>query len=228
MEVVENSDVRRLLSQGLTVFCLRHGLFILTIYGLRDARRTDTESVISRLQARNIFVSIVSGDSSIAVKRLAKELGIPLSHAKGQCTPEDKVRYITSLSTAPSGSKSRDSTTPIIFCGDGGNDAVALAQADIGIHMAGGTDVAKSAADVVLTHSTLTGILFLIDLSRASMRRVCLNFARSFIYNLFAILLAAGAFVAARILPAYAGLGELVSVLPVIAVAMQLRWTDFQ
>ena len=226
VEAVQDPDVYRLLSQGLTVFCLRHGLALLAIYGLRDGLRPDTAFVISTLQARNILVSIVSGDSSTAVNKLATELGIPLTHAKGQCTPEDKARYITSLSAGPPGSKSKGSNT-IIFCGDGSNDAVALAEADIGIHMAGGTDVAKSAADVVLTHSSLAGILALMDLSRASMRRVYLNFAWSFIYNLFAILLAAGAFVKARIPPAYAGLGELVSVLPVIAVAMQLRWMRF-
>ena len=93
--------------------------------------------------------------------------------------------------------------------------------------MAGGTDVGKSASDVVLTQPSLAGILVLIDLSRASMRLVHLNFAWSFVYNLFAILLAAGAFVTAWIPPAYAGLGELVSVLPVIAVTMQLRWMRF-
>ena len=225
VDAVEDPDVQRFLHQGLTVFCLRHGSALLAIYGLRDALRTDTAKVISALQARGILVSIVSGDSTTAVNQLATELGIPLSHAKGQCNPEDKARYITSLSAAPSSSKRKTTT---IFCGDGSNDAVALAQADIGIHMAGGTDVAKSAADVVLTYPSLAGILDLIDLSRASMRRVYLNFAWSFVYNLFAILLAAGAFVTARIPPAYAGLGELVSVLPVIAVAMQLRLMRFQ
>ena len=84
--------------------------------------------------------------------------------------------------------------------------------------------MAKSAADVVLTRPSLVGVLDLMELSRVSMRRIYLNFAWSFVYNLFAILLAAGAFVNARIPPAYAALGELVSVLPVIAVAMQLRW----
>lgn len=224
VEATEDPDVQRLLSQGLTVFCLRHGSALLAIYGLRDAVRADTASVISALRARNIHVSIISGDSSTVVDRLATELGIPLSCAEGQCTPEDKARYITSLSTAPAGNKKKGSATTTIFCGDGSNDAVALAQADIGIHMAGGTDAAKSAADVVLTFPSLVGILTLIDLSRASMRRVYLNFAWSFTYNLFAILLAAGAFVTVRIPPAYAGLGELVSVLPVIAVAMHLRW----
>ena len=228
VDAVEDPDVQRLLYQGLTVFCLRHGSALLAIYGLRDALRPDTAKVISALQARDILVSIVSGDSITAVHQLATELGIPLSHAKGQCNPEDKARYITSLSTSPPSSNQKVSATTTIFCGDGSNDAVALAQADIGIHMAGGTDVAKSAADVVLTYPSLAGILALIDLSRASMRRVYLNFAWSFAYNLFAILLAAGAFVTARIPPTYAGLGELVSVLPVIAVAMQLRWMRFR
>lgn len=226
VDAVEDPDVQRLLHQGLTVFCIRHGSALLAIYGLRDALRTDTAKVISALQARDILVSIVSGDSIVAVDQLATELGIPLSHAKGQCNPEAKARYITSLSTAAPSSSNRKITT--IFCGDGSNDAVALAQADIGIHMAGGTDVAKSAADVILTYSSLAGILALIDLSRESMRRVYLNFAWSFAYNLLAILLAAGAFVTARIPPTYAGLGELVSVLPVIAVAMQLRWMRFR
>lgn len=227
VDSVEDLDVQRLSSQGLTVFCLRYGPDLLAIYGLRDALRSDAITVVSTLQARNILVSIVSGDSITAVDKLATELGIPPSQTKSQCTPEDKASYIKLLSAAPPGSGSKNSAT-IIFCGDGSNDAVALAQADIGIHMAGGTDVAKSAADVVLTHRSLTGILTLIDLSRSSMRRVYINFAWSSIYNLFAILLAGGAFVAVRIPPAYAGLGELVSVLPVIAVAMQLQWTTFR
>ena len=220
----EDPDVQRLVSQGLTVFCLRHGSDLLAIYGLRDALRTDILAVIAALQARNITVSIVSGDSITAVEHLATELNIPISRAKGQCTPEDKARYITSLHAASSSNRARASANTTIFCGDGSNDAVALAQAGIGIHMAGGTDLAKSAADVLLIQPSLAGILVLIDLSRASMRRIYLNFIWSFVYNLFAILLAAGAFVTARIPAAYAGLGELVSVLPVIGVAMQLRW----
>ena len=226
-EAIEDFDVQRLLSLGMTVFCLRYGSALLAIYGLRDTLRTDTSSVIYALQSRNIPVSIVSGDSSSTVRQLATEFKIPSTHAKGQCSPEDKARYIASLSTAPPNKKGKQPAPTIIFCGDGSNDAVALAQASIGIHMTGGTDLAKNAADVVLTHPSLAGVLALMDLSKAAMRRVHLNFAWSFIYNIFAILLAAGAFVKVRIPPAYAGLGELVSVLPVIAIAMQLRWIKF-
>ena len=228
VDAVEDPDVQRFQSQGLTVFCLRDDSALLAIIGLRDGLRADTASVISSLQARNIAVSVVSGDSSAVVNKLARELGIPLSHVRGQCSSEDKARYVTSLLTAQTGSRKKGSSITAIFCGDGSNDAVALAKADIGVHIAGGTDVAKNAADVVLTHASLAGILVLMDLSRASMRRVHLNFVWSFFYNLLAILLAAGAFVTVRIPPAYAGLGELVSVLPVIAVAMQMRWMRFQ
>ena len=92
IEAVDDPDVRRLLSQGLTVFGLRHGSALLAIFGLRDALRPDTRSVISTLQARGIIVSIVSGDSSTVVNQLATELGIPPSHVRGHCTPEDKAR----------------------------------------------------------------------------------------------------------------------------------------
>ncbi len=90
--------------------------------------------------------------------------------------------------------------------------------------MNSGTDVAQSAADAVLVRPALSGILVLIDLSHAAIRRIIFNFSWSFIYNTFAILLAAGAFVNVRIHPQYAGLGELFSVLPVILIAVQLRW----
>jgi Cu2+-exporting ATPase len=74
---------------------------------------------------------------------------------------------------------------------------------------------------------SLKGILTLMDLSKAFHRRVVFNFAWSFVYNLFAVLLAAGAFPHARIPPQYAGLGEVVSVVPVVAIAMQLKWKKF-
>jgi Cu2+-exporting ATPase len=89
--------------------------------------------------------------------------------------------------------------TITIFCGDGTNDAVALAQATIGVHMNEGTNVAQCAADVVLLRLSLKDILTLIDLSRASTRRIAFNFVWPFIYNTLAILLASGAVVKTHI-----------------------------
>lgn len=105
------------------------------------------------------------------------------------------------------------------------NDAAALAQATVGVHMnLGGIEVASSAVDVVVMRPDLAGVLTVIAVSRELVRRIALNFGWSAVHNLFAVLLAAGAFVDARIPPQFAGLGELVSVLPVVAAAALLRW----
>lgn len=190
----------------------------MALFGLEDALRPDTASTVTELLSRGIDVSIVSGDDEGPVAALARQLNV--TKYKSRCTPADKQQFMLDIN--PHGK----ATT--VFCGDGTNDAVALAQATIGIHMNEGTDVAQSAADVILARSSLSDILTLIDLSKASMRRIIFNFGWAFTYNTFAILLASGALVNTRIPPQYAGLGELVSVLPVIAIAMQLRWAKFQ
>lgn len=209
-------EVQSLLRKGLTVFGVTVGDKPLAVFGLSDSIRSEIKFVLAELKNRKIAVSIVSGDDKGATESLAAKLDIPLSNVRSRCTPTDKQEYLKNLEAGKGGS--------IIFCGDGTNDAVALAQADIGVHVCSGSDVAQTAADVILVHPLLTGILVVLDLSRAAMHRVFLNFAWSFVYNLFAILLAAGAFVHARIPPQYAGLGEIVSVLPVILIALQLRW----
>ena len=214
--VDSSPQVQSLLSQGLTVFCVLINNDLHAIFGLEDSLRPDTMSVVSSLVSQGITVSIVSGDDDGAVQTVAAKLGIPPSNTKSRCSPSDKQKYLQDLIG--------DTQDVVIFCGDGTNDAVALAQASIGLHVNEGTDVAQSAADAVLTRPALTGILVLMDLSRAAFLRIAFNFAWAFVYNLFAILLAGGAFVNARIPPQYAGLGEVVSVLPVIAIALQLKY----
>jgi len=209
-------EVQDLLAKGLTVFCVAMDDRVIAAFGLSDSLRPDSRLVITELQERNIAVSIISGDDAGAVEAVALKLSIPTSHVRSRCTPSDKQEYVKDLMT--------DEKKIVLFCGDGTNDAVALAQADIGLHMNSGSDVAQTAADVVLMRPYLGGILVLLDLSKAAFHRIIFNFAWSFVYNLFAILLAAGAFVNARIPPQYAGLGEIVSVLPVILIALQLRW----
>jgi Cu2+-exporting ATPase len=158
---------------------------------------------------------------------VATRLGIPDTNVRSRCAPADKQAYIQDLLAVPTpkSSAKKPKKPVVIFCGDGTNDAVALAQATIGVHMNEGTDVAKSAADVVLMRPSLVGILTVIAISKKSVNRIKFNIGWSFVYNLFAILLGAGAFVNVRIPPEFSGLGELVSVLPVIAAAVLLRWS---
>ena len=212
--------VHKILSLGLTMFCISMDGELVAVFGLKDLLRPDAIETINRLTKRSVEVSIVSGDNKEAVQSVAELLGIPESHVRSRCSPGDKQVYVKEMLIPEK--------SVVMFCGDGTNDAVALAQASIGMHMNEGTDIAQSAADAVLMRPSLSGILTLIDLSRAFHRRVVFNFTWAFVYNVFAILLAAGALPRARIPPQYAGLGEIVSVLPVIAIAMQLKWARFQ
>ena len=224
LNVSSDTRVKDISDQGCTVFCFAIGDELKAVFGLKDTVRPDALSVVSKLQVMGIDVHLVSGDDSGAVQEVAQQLGIESTFTRARCSPADKQAYIKDISRATSGDSKRTSEPVIMFCGDGTNDAPALAQATIGVHVNEGTDVAKSAADVVLTRPNLSGILVAITVSKKSIHRITFNFGWSFVYNIFAVLLAAGAFVNARIPPAYAGLGELVSVLPVIIAGFLLKF----
>ncbi|EGX93268.1 ATPase, P-type, K/Mg/Cd/Cu/Zn/Na/Ca/Na/H-transporter [Cordyceps militaris CM01] len=213
LNLSDHALVQPMLANGYTVFCFSIDGGFVAAYGLEDELRPDAAATIQALQKRNISVHLVSGDDDGAVQSCASQLGIPTSNVASRSSPAEKGDYVKKLDS-------------VIFCGDGTNDAVALAQATIGVHINQGADVAQSAADVVLMRPHLEGILAILNVSRMSVRRIWFNFAWSFVYNMFAVLLAAGAFVHARIPPEFAGLGELVSVLPVIAAAVLLRWAS--
>ena len=221
LNLSEHELVQPMLAQGYTVFCFTIDNTLQAIYGLEDELRPDAVGTIEALQKRGVSVHVVSGDDDGAVQTLASKLSIPGDNVRSRSSPADKKDYIQTLLDTGTDRKK----PVVVFCGDGTNDAVALAQATIGVHMNEGTDVAQSAADVVLMRPSLAGIPTMMNASRKSVNRIRFNFAWSFVYNTFAVLLAAGAFVNARIPPEFAGLGELVSVLPVIFAAVLLRWS---
>jgi heavy metal translocating P-type ATPase len=207
--------VSQMLDQGMTCFCLAiEGTLILS-FGLKSELRNEAARVVSALQQRNITAHIVSGDHSKAVEDVARSLGIHQEHTASRRLPGQKQQYVAALQAR--------SNKIVMFCGDGTNDAVALAQADIGVQLGTASDVAGAVADVVLLGS-LDGTLALLDISKRAFRRIVFNFAWSAAYNVFAILLASGAFVKFRVPPAYAGLGEIVSIVPVIIAAVSLLW----
>ena len=218
--VNDHPTVGHILAQGLTTICVTLDDVLIAVFGLIDSLRPDALETLEELRRRSITVSMVSGDNEEVVKSTAAKLRIPISQIRSCCSPEDKQGYVKTLLESKEGAI-------VLFVGDGTNDAPSLAQASVGLHICDGTDVAASAADAVLMRPSLQGVITLIDLSKAFHRRVVFNFAWSFVYNFFAVLLAGGAFSAkgnVRIPPQYAGLGEVVSVVPVILIAMGLKW----
>lgn len=218
--------IKDILSKNFTGFCFTIDDELVAVYGLTDSLRTDAHSTVSELTKARITVHLLSGDDDGAVQNVAVQLGIANDHVRSRCSPKEKQAYVKRILN-PSTETNYDGKPPVvIFIGDGTNDAVALAQATIGIHLNTGTDVAKSAADVVLMNPSLHKILTVITISKKALRRIIFNFAWSFVYNLLAVVLAAGAVVRIRIPPEFAGLGELISVLPVIVIAVGLRWSN--
>lgn len=229
LEVESDPRVQSISSQGHTLFCVALDSNLFAVFGLADTIRPEAALIITKLKEIGVRVSLLSGDDAGAVLHVATEIGLDPDEARSRCSPGDKQQYIQELSAS---SVSKRKAT-VVFVGDGTNDAVALAQATIGVHMNSGTDVAQSAANVVIMRPSLEGVLTMINISRAAVRRIRFNFIWSFVYNILALVFASGALASVRkgtvikIPPEYAGLGELVSVLPVIAIAVGLKWTKF-
>ena len=132
----------------------------------------------------------MSGDDDGAVRSLAARLEIESSNIRSHATPAEKGEYIKDIVEGRNFDNSSQSKRPVVvFCGDGTNDAIALAQATIGVHINEGSEVAKLAADVVMLKPKLNSILTMMTVSRKAMFKVKLNFIWSFTYNLFAILI---------------------------------------
>ncbi|KAK1635124.1 copper-transporting P-type ATPase [Colletotrichum phormii] len=208
-------SVIRFQEANMTILVVNSDAIPIAIFGLRTRLRLEAKKVIAQLTRQNIDVHLVSGDQTRAVESIAAQVGI--HNVASRRTPSQKRDYVASLMTEGK---------TVMFVGDGTNDAVAVTQADVGVQLgsaASASDVTRGAADVVLL-AGLEGIPFVLEVSRASFHRMVFNFVWSAVYNVLAILLAGGAFepVNFKIPPAYAGLGEMVSVIPVIVAALTM------
>ncbi|KAI9154758.1 P-type cation-transporting ATPase [Paramyrothecium foliicola] len=188
-------QVLELQQAGLTTLVITKDSKPLIAFGLRVQLRPEAAQVIDQLKSRGITVHLVSGGQAVAVRAAAAAVGIPLENTVGESTPPEKRDYVARLMP--------DRTKYVLFCGDGTNDAIAVAQTNIGVQIG-------------------VGIPLLINISRSSYHRIMFNFVWSAIYNVLAVTMASGAWIKFRIPPRYAGLGERVSVVPVIVAAVSL------
>jgi Cu+-exporting ATPase len=185
----------------------------------RDAPRADGQSFVRHLGPAHRLdrVMLVSGDRESEVKWLADTVGITEVHAGIQ--PEGKLKIVEEAVRQ----------APVVFVGDGINDAPALAAADVGIAMGTGSDAAIESAGVTLVKGDLRGIIKAIELSRHTMRNIRQNLFFAFIYNAVGVPLAAGVlypFFGILLSPMIAGAAMSFSSVSVIMNALRLRKTE--
>ncbi|MBK9974582.1 MAG: cation-translocating P-type ATPase [Planctomycetes bacterium] len=170
-----------------------------------DALRPEAAEVLADLRARGMRLVLLSGDHQQAAARVAATLGITEVHAG--ISPAEKLARIDELK--------QHGVTAMV--GDGINDAPALARADIGVAIGGGSDVAKETGDLVLMNGSLRDLPLAMDLGRRSMRAIRQNLFFSLVYNAVGIPLAAGALVFAGVFlpPSFAALSMVFSDLSV-------------
>ena len=187
------------------------------IISLADSVRPESAAAIRALADRGISSWIVSGDRQEVVNAVAQAVGIPLSQALGGILPSGKADVVERV---------RATHGSVGMVGDGINDAPALAAADVGIAVGGGTEVASEAAAATLSSGSPSAVPALVDLARATTRTIRQNLAWAFGYNLLLVPLAAGLALPAfgiGLDPALAAAAMGLSSVSVIANSLRLR-----
>ncbi len=168
-------------ANGQTAIYLVDGDRVLAVFAIADAIRPESFDAVRRLHASGIEVAMLTGDSRAVADAVASALGIDTVFA--EVLPEDKVAKIEELQAQHK---------RVAMVGDGVNDAPALITADVGIAIGAGTDVAVEAGDIVLVRSDPRDVSAIIDLSKATYRKMIQNLWWAAGYNIVAIPLAAG------------------------------------
>ncbi len=184
--------------QGHTVMFVSVGDRCAGLISVADSIKPESREAIRLLHAEGVKIVMLTGDNAKTARAVAVSLGIDTVHA--EVLPEDKYRHVQAL---------QQQGHVVAMAGDGVNDAPALAQANVGIAMGTGTDIAMNSARIVLVKGDLRGIARARQLSRATMRNIRQNLFFAFVYNFVGVPIAAGVL--------YPSLGLLLS--PMIASA---------
>lgn len=180
-EVIDSAA--NLSAQGKTVLYMADSKRVVALIAVADVIKEGSGQAISMLKDRNMKIAMLTGDESKTAQAVAASVGI--DDFVAEVMPEDKLNAVVNLQNAGG---------CVAMVGDGINDSPALKQADVGIAMGSGTDVAIDSADVILVGEDLRTLDTVFDLSRATVRNIKENLFWAFIYNVVMIPVAAGAF----------------------------------
>ena len=199
-------------SQGNTAVVAAWGGSARAVCVVADQPKSTSKEAIATLRAMGLAPVLLTGDNQATAMAIALQVGIDADdyHVRGGVLPDEKVAVIREL---------QDRGYAVAMVGDGVNDAAALAQADVGIAMGTGTDVAMQASDLTIVNGDLRSVPDAIRLSRATLRTIRTNVFWAFAYNVAAIPLAASG----RLNPMWAGLAMASSSVFVVTNSLRLR-----
>ena len=206
---------RRLAALGKSVVYVAFAEKAHGIVAVADVLKPEARAAVDGLRALGIEVAMLTGDTRLTAEAIAREAGI--ERVRAEVLPEQKAAEVKRL---------QEGGRLVAMVGDGINDAPALAQADVGIAMGSGTDVAIEAADITLMRGDLRGAVTAVELSRRTIRIIKQNLAWAFGYNIVLVPVAAGVLYPVwglLLSPVLAGLAMALSSVSVVANSLRLK-----
>lgn len=231
-----NRKLVRLEEQGKTAMILATKESILGAVAVADTVKETSGTAVEKLQKMGIAVYMITGDNARTAQAIASQVGIGTEYVLAEVLPEGKASEVKKLQEKKVKKAKRlfwiwdlgfgISTQRVAMIGDGINDAPALAQADLGIAMSSGTDVAMESGDIVLMRNDLNDVVTAIELSTETMGKIKQNLFFALFYNVMGIPIAAGVFASLGLLlrPELAGLAMALSSVSVAGNALLLRF----
>lgn len=215
---VDWQQIENLESQGKTVMLLTKGNSLIGAIAVADTVKPSSKSVIATLQKMGMFVYMITGDNERTAQAIASQLGI--TNVFAEVLPQHKVAKIIEL---------QKSGKIVAMVGDGINDAPALAQAELGIAMGNGTDIAMETGDIVLMKNDLKDVITAVQLSRATVGKIYQNLFFALVYNVTGIPIATRMLAGFGIVlkPELAGLAMALSSVSVVTNSLTLRYFTF-
>ena len=215
LESEKTMAVKKLQEEGKTVVLIEEDGTCRGLIALSDTVKKEAREAVAALHRKGLKVIMLTGDNLLAANFMARQVGI--DEVMAEVLPQEKAEKIKELQRV--GRK-------VVMAGDGINDAPALAQADVGIAMATGTDVAIESAGITLLKGDINKVAQAITLSRATMRVIRQNLFWAFIYNIIGIPLAAGALFplwGIFLNPVFSGLAMAGSSVSVVSNSLRLK-----
>jgi Cu+-exporting ATPase len=210
------SKIENLESEGKTVVLVFVEDALVGLIAIADTIREDAKYIIKEIKKMKKEIILISGDNERTANAIARKLGI--EKVMSQVSPTAKALEIKNL---------QNQGKKVVMIGDGINDAPALTQADVGIAIGSGTDIAMSAGHIILMKSDLKHVLYALKLGQYSFRKIKQNLAMSFTYNIVTISIAAGLLYGLTnsliLTPALAALGWVISDSAVFGNSLLIR-----